>query len=151
MDQERKWAMKQDLTTHPAYESLYSVVDSMVQWIKRYRNAREAWNEFANCGPDELANITRDLRLQPAELAALIRQGPNAADLLQKLLPAVGIDAKALEQKDPATMHDLRRLCTTCVDKRRCQLDLANGRIVDSFRDYCPNAFTVDALLEAKQ
>jgi hypothetical protein len=143
--------MKQYLTTHPDYESLRSIINSMMQWVKKCRDAREDRGDLLNCGPDEVAQITRDLRLQPSELAALLRKGPNAADLLQKLLPAVGIDASSLEKDDPATMRDLQRLCTTCVEKRRCRLDLANGRSFDNFRYYCPNAFTVGALLQAKQ
>jgi hypothetical protein len=143
--------MKQYVTTHPDYESFRSIINSIVQWVKKCRDAREDRRDLLNCGPDEVAQITRDLRLQPTELAALIRKGPDAADLLQELLPAVGLNARSLERDDPATMRDLQRLCTTCDDKRRCQLDLANGTSGDSFRDYCPNAFTVDALLQAKQ
>jgi len=143
--------MKQDPSTHADYESLHSIVDSLVQWVRSRRLAREACNDLANCGPDEVAQIIRDLRLQPGELAGLIKRGPDAADLVQELLPAVGIDVQSLEQDDPATMHDLQRLCTICSDKRQCRLDLANGKIVEKFRDYCPNAFTVDALLQANQ
>jgi len=48
------------------------------------------------------------------ELAALPKKGPNSADLLQKLLIALGVDAKGLEYEDPLVMRDLQRLCTTC-------------------------------------
>ncbi|MGA7739273.1 MAG: hypothetical protein WCB22_28120, partial [Pseudolabrys sp.] len=64
---------------------------------------------------------------------------------------ALGVDANALEHNDPLVMRDLQRLCTTCGDKRQCQFDLANGVSADNFRDYCPNAFTLDALLKVKQ
>jgi hypothetical protein len=81
----------------------------------------------------------------------LARKGPNAADLLQKLLAGLGIDAKELAHDDPMTMRDLQRLCAMCVDKRQCGFDLANGIIAANFRDYCPNAVTLDAVLQAKQ
>ena len=61
------------------------------------------------------------------------------------------MSAKDLDHGDPAVMRDLQRSCIMCDDKRRCKFDLINGVITDNFRDYCPNAFTLDALLQAKQ
>jgi hypothetical protein len=81
----------------------------------------------------------------------MAKKGPRAADLMKKLLVALGIDADSLERDDPFTMRDLQRLCTTCTDKRQCQFDLTNGIISDNFRDHCSNAFTLDALLKTKQ
>jgi Family of unknown function (DUF6455) len=130
--------------------TLQSVLKSIAQWIMKYRDARNICNDLVNCGPDEVANIARDLRLSPSELVILARNGPNAADLLQDMLKALGVDKNAIENDEPLVMRDLERLCTTCHEKRRCRLDLANGVIADNFRDYCPNAFTLDALLQQK-
>jgi len=135
---------------HPDYESLQSVFTSLAQWAKRCRDNLENSNSFMDCGPDEAARIARDLKLQPKELAMLAKKGPHAADLLRKMLAALEIDASELERDDPATMRDLQRLCAMCADKRQCQYDLANGITATNFRDYCPNAYTLDALLEAK-
>jgi Family of unknown function (DUF6455) len=130
--------------------TLQSVLKSIAQWIMKYRDARNICNDLVNCGPDEVANIARDLRLSPSELVILARNGSNAADLLQDMLKALGVDKNAIENDEPLVMRDLERLCTTCHEKRRCRLDLANGVIADNFRDYCPNAFTLDALLQEK-
>jgi hypothetical protein len=116
----------------------------------KYRDARNICNDLVNCGPDEVANIARDLRLSPSELVILARNGSNAADLLQDLLNVLGLDKNAIENDEPLVMRDLERLCTTCREKRRCRLDLANG-VADNFRDYCPNAFTLGALLQEKE
>jgi hypothetical protein len=94
--------------------------------------------------------LQRDLRLSASELAVLARNGPNAADLLQDMLDVLGLDKKALENDEPLVMRDLERLCTTCREKRQCRFDLANGVSTDNYRDYCPNAFTLDALLQEK-
>jgi hypothetical protein len=61
----------------PDYDSLQSVLKSIAQWIMKYRYARNICNDFVNFGPDEVANIARDLRLSPSELAVLARNGPN--------------------------------------------------------------------------
>lgn len=136
---------------HPDYESLQSLFSSLAQWAKRSRETLESSRGLANCGPDEAARIAHDLKLHPKELAMLAKKGPHAADLVCKMLAALGIDASDLERDDPATMRDLQRLCAMCADKRQCQYDLANGITAPNFRDYCPNAYTLDALLEAKK
>jgi hypothetical protein len=139
--------MDQQPIAHPDYDSLQSVLKSIAQWITKYRYARD----LVNCDPDEVANIARDLRLSPSELTILARNGPNAADLLRDLLDVLGLDQKNLENDEPLVMRDVERLCTLCHEKRQCRFDLANGVSADNYRDYCPNAFTLDALLKAKQ
>ena len=136
---------------HPDYDSLQSVLKSIGQWITKYRHARDICNDLVHCGSDEVANIARDLRLSPRELTILARNGPKAADLLHDALNVLGLDKNALENNEPLVMRDLERLCTTCREKRQCRFDLANGVIAENFRDYCPNAFTLDALLQEKE
>jgi hypothetical protein len=143
--------MNQQPTAHPDYESLKSVWNSIAQWVMNHRYARGIYNDLANCDPDEMERIARDLRIHRSELMTMAKKGPHAADLVKKLLIALGIDANNLQHEDPITMRDLQRLCTTCTEKKQCQFDLTNGIISDNFRDYCPNAFTLDALLKAKQ
>ena len=133
------------------YESLSSVLGAVAQWIERYCYARGLRNEMMACSPEDVARISRELRIHPNELAALGKKGPNAADLLQKLLVALGVDADGLAHDDPLVMRDLQRLCITCGHKRQCALDLDVGVMPENFRDYCPNAFTLDALIKGKQ
>jgi hypothetical protein len=142
--------MDQQPIAHPHYDNLQSVLKSIAQWITKYRYQRNICNDLVNCGPDEVARIARDLRISPSELAMLTRHGPNAADLLQELLNVLGLDKNDIENDEPLVMRDLERLCTTCREKRQCRFDLANGVIADNFHDYCPNAFTLDVLLQEK-
>ena len=89
--------------------------------------------------------------MSTGELVALSKKGPNAADLLQKLLIALGVDPEGLSDADPLITRDLQRLCITCGYKRQCKRDLECGKAVENFHNYCPNAFMLDALLKAKQ
>jgi pyrroloquinoline quinone (PQQ) biosynthesis protein C len=143
--------MTQTHEPHPDYESLHWISNAIAQWIAKYRYARGIRNELMNCSADDVAGIARELKITPVELATLAKKGPNAADLLQRLLIALGVDANGLENDDPLVMRDLQRLCITCGHKRQCELDLAKGELADTFLEYCPNAFTLDALLKAKQ
>ena len=143
--------MAQNHEPHPDYEKLSWISNAIAQWIVKYRYARGIRNEFMNCSAEDVAGMARELNITPTELAALAQKGPNAANLLQKLLIALGVDPNGLANDDPLVMRDLQRLCITCGYKRQCEFDLANGQLVDNFREYCPNAFTLDALLKAKQ
>jgi|SRR5215471_8529585 CO dehydrogenase/acetyl-CoA synthase alpha subunit len=143
--------MAQTAFSHPDYERVQIVLACIARWIAHAREARRARREFRNCGPAEVAGIARDLGLNPDELITLAKKAPDASDCVHKLLAVLGIDGKALDHDAPGTMRDLRRLCSTCAHKRRCEHDLASGVIAGSFHDYCPNAFTLQSLTPAKQ
>jgi len=136
---------------HPDYDSLHLILGAVAEWVRSYACRRGYRNELMNCSAEDVARIAADLKVNQRELASLAEKGPNAADLLQKLLVALGIDPKDLDHYDPAVMRDLQRSCIMCDEKGRCRFDVANGVITEKFRDYCPNAFTLDALLKARQ
>ena len=125
--------MNQQPTAHPDYESLKSVWNSIAQWVMNYRYARGIYNDLANCGPDEMERIARDLRIHRSELVTMAKKGPHAADLVKKLLGALGIDADKLEHEDPLTMRDLQRLCTTCTEKNNASLTLPTALLAIIF------------------
>lgn len=143
--------MNQQTAAHPEYENLQMVLGAIARWVEKYRYARGMRREMANYTPDQVASVARELGVHPSELAALAQKGPHAADLLNKLLLALGVEPDKLEHDDPMVMRDLQRLCVSCGQKRRCAHDLASDESAAHFRDYCPNAFTLDALLQAKQ
>jgi len=143
--------MSHDFTPHPDYESLQKVLSSVAQWITRYRETRKTENQLKDCSADDVAAMARELRMSPSELLVIAKKGPNAADLLQKLLIALGVDPNGLSSSDPLVMRDLQRLCVMCGYKKQCEADLVSGKIIENFHDYCPNAFTLDALLKANR
>ncbi|WP_022719613.1 hypothetical protein [Rhodopseudomonas sp. B29] len=109
------------------------------------------WEEIAG-SPSELeafgramANMVRDLGLSPAELRALATKGTNAREL-PCLLEALRISIRALAEKDPMLLNDLRRNCAVCEHKRECDDDIAAGTLVPSYQRYCLNVQALDAL-----
>jgi transcriptional regulator with XRE-family HTH domain len=139
--------MSRQAAPHPDYESLQWILNSISEWIVRYRQARGFRHDMMNCSAADVATVAHELGISPGELAEIANKGPHAADLLQKLLVALGVDAKGLCHDNPLVMRDLQRLCVTCGFKRRCKFDLDRGASAENFRDYCPNAFTLDALI----
>ena len=126
----------------------HAVLDAIAAWIKKYREAVGTQNELANCTPEQVASIARDMGLSPGELRFMAAKGPHAADELPKLLRALGVDPQQLASKDPGKMRQKRASVSavTCAHKGRCQHDLAAGTIGGHYHDYCPSAISIEAL-----
>jgi transcriptional regulator with XRE-family HTH domain len=95
---------------NPRYPSLEEILGAIADWINRYREAYAARSELVNCGADEVARIAHDLGISSNELATLAAKDANSADLLQKMLVALGVDPKNFACDDPAALRDLQRL-----------------------------------------
>ncbi|HEY0331713.1 MAG TPA: hypothetical protein VGC77_21780 [Rhodopseudomonas sp.] len=109
------------------------------------------WEEIA-ASPKELeafgramANMVKDLGLSPKELRALATKGSNAKEL-PCLLEALRISIRALAEKEPMLLNDLRRACALCEHKRECDSDIAAGTLVPAYQRYCLNVQALDAL-----
>ncbi len=135
------------LPNTPIIEIIYN---SIANWVSKYRDIFSPDDQLARCTPDEVKRVARELGITARELNALAQKGPDAATLVLKMLVALRIDLKVLEKSEPYVIRDLQRLCTTCGVKTRCKHELANGTAADRFRQFCPNAFTLDALLKSR-
>lgn len=134
----------------PHFPVLDLVLNSIADWVNNYRDSIGHDRSLERCGRDEVMQIAQDIGISPDDLRELSSRGPDSAKLVQKMLLALGIDPTALANKDPLVMRDLQRLCTTCGDKSRCRHELAAGTAKAHFHEFCPNAFTLDALFADK-
>ena len=98
------------------------------------------------CGELEIERIARDVRMTPADLRAVAKRGPEAANLLLRRMAALDLDPAEVAQVGPQTFRDLQRTCSLCESKRRCVRDLAHDSAAPEWQDYCPNAQTLMAL-----
>ena len=122
------------------------ILDAIATWVRNYREAIGLRNEMANCTPEEVAAIARDMCLTSEELLSVTAKGPQAANELPRLLRVLGVDPDKLASQDPGMMRGLQRICITCGHKGQCRHDLAKGTAASHYRDYCPNAISLDAL-----
>jgi hypothetical protein len=140
-----------DRDSQPASHPLLAgALSAIAAWVTKYRHAVGSYHVLGPCGPDDVQQIARDLGVPAGELREIMKKGPGGADLLQKMLVALQVDPKALASANPLVVRDLQRLCTTCCDQKRCAHELAAGTAAAHFHDYCPNAFTLDALFADK-
>ena len=103
-------------------------------------------NELQSCGEQEVQRIARDSGLSVAEFRVLACLGPNATDLLERRMAALGLDPIAVSAAAPQTFRDLQRICSYCESPRRCLRDLARDPAIPAWKDYCPNAKMLMAL-----
>jgi hypothetical protein len=133
------------------YPTVNFVLDTIAGWVNKYRAAADARDALGLCNAEDVRQIANDLGLSVGELQAMSASNPHSADLLVKMLTALSVDPDFLARSDPATMRDLQRLCMSCGHKRRCAYELAAGTATKHYQSFCPNAFTLDALLKAKE
>ena len=132
------------------YPTAEYVLDAIAGWVKSYRSMPGTRDDLGQCGQEETVKIARDLGLPVSDLRGLTAKGPDAANALSRMLCALSMDPASLAEGDPATMRDLQRTCILCGQKSRCKHDLAKGTVAQHFRQFCPNAYTLDALLKQK-
>jgi hypothetical protein len=135
------------LSSNPLVET---ALKAIADWVSNYRKAIGFNNEFGMCGPDEVMRMARDIGVTPSQLHELVSQGPGAANLLKTMLVALHVDPKVLADLDPLIMRELQWLCITCSNKKRCKHELTKGTATENFRDFCPNAVSLDELLDQK-
>ena len=124
------------------YPVVSLVVDIFGEWLKHRRELKEM-RELDAANFDRIAS---ELRMSSADLEALVRQGPHAADELPKMLTALGIDQEDLARTQPLVLRDMERVCSLCNHKRQCDRDLAAGTAAAHYEEYCGNADTIDGL-----
>lgn len=124
----------------------YPIVTELIELFTDWLKHRQAIREIRGLDGGEFASIAHDLRIAPADLDTLVRQGPHAADELPKLLKALGIDEKALSRTEPLVLRDMARVCALCQQKTRCDRDLDAGTSPEHYAGYCLNASTIEAL-----
>ena len=137
-----------DIEAKHLYTRLEIVLNAIADWVTRYRDAHSAGVYLSECTPDEVTRIANDLGVSRQELLDLAAKGPHSAALLEKMLAALGVSFEV--QRNPAVMQDLQRLCVNCDHKKRCDHELSIGTTAENFRQFCPNAYTLDALLTEK-
>jgi hypothetical protein len=124
----------------------YPVVDFVIETFAGWLKHRRELKEMRQLDCASFGQIASELRMSSADLEALVRRGPHAADELPKMLRALGIDRADLARTEPLVLRDMERVCALCNHKRRCDRDLAAGTATAHYEEYCANAPTIDGL-----
>jgi hypothetical protein len=129
---------------HDTYPTVEFLIGKFADWLKHRREL----SEIRRMNRTDFDLIARDLRISSDDLDRLVQVGSHGADELPKMLASLGIDQASLARTEPLLVRDMQRVCGLCRDKAQCHADLAGGTSAGHYRDYCPNAPTIDALGE---
>jgi hypothetical protein len=133
----REHAMAVRTKTYPIVEN---AINLFSDWLKH----RQEMSEIREMNSGDFARIAQDLCISPAELDAVVRQGPHASDELLRLLKSLGIDSTTLSRTQPVLQRDVVRVCASCQQKVLCNFDLDAGTSAQRYEEYCPNAPAID-------
>lgn len=120
------------------------VIGKFADWLKHRREL----SEIRRMNRTDFDMIAQDLRVSPYDLDKLVEAGPHSADEMPKMLEALGIDVEDLVRTKPMMVRDMERVCALCRDKAQCHGDFAAGTAAEHYKEYCPNAPTIEALGE---
>ena len=135
----------------PSNPLVATALKAIADWVSNYRYAIGCFhNEFGMCGPDEVMRMAKEIGVTPSQLHELVSKGSGNANLLKTMLVALHVDPKVLADMDPLIMRELQWLCITCSNKKRCEHELAKGTATEHFREFCPNAVSLDELFDQK-
>jgi uncharacterized protein YjiS (DUF1127 family) len=124
----------------------YPIVENAINLFGDWLKHQQEMREMREMNSGDFARIVRDLSVSPAELDAVVRQGPHASDELPRLLKVLGIDEATLSRTQPALQRDMVRVCAACRQKALCNHDLDAGTLAQRYEEYCPNAPAIDEL-----
>ena len=122
-------------------------VGALLGRIRDWWRRQEELNALDN---KEIGRIAEDLRISTDSLRDLIARGPDAANLLYQRMQALGISKVDLNKAAEGVMRDLQRTCACCNEKGLCEKDLAERPDDPIWKNYCPNAVTLESLSELK-
>jgi len=114
---------------------------------------REWWQrsgEFANIDRTELQRMAGEFGMSVRDLEDLVSRGPQAADQLHERMRALGIARADVEDVARGLMRDLERACACCDGKETCRHDLEQRPDDPAWKDYCPNAVSLESVRRAK-
>ena len=126
----------------------YPIVENAINLFGDWLKHRQEMRELRDMNSGDFVRIARDLCVSPAELDAVVRQGPHASDELPRLLKSLGIDEASLSRTPPVLQRDMVRVCASCRQKARCDHDLDAGTSAQHYAEYCPNAPAIEELDE---
>lgn len=114
-------------------------------WI-RHRRERA---ELDAMGNDEFGRLAHDIGVSTSELERMVAAGHDP-EQLSEMLRALDLDEAALKRAEPAILRDMQRLCSLCETTGTCRHALDAGIAPTTYRAFCANAATLEALKAEK-
>jgi len=132
------------METSPAHDEP-GLLARALDWIKAF-HARQ--DELGRLSRDDIAVMATDLGLSEHDLCDVLPRGTDNTLLMDRMLLARGLDPEAVRRSLTPLLRDLELNCTRCAATGRCRRELQAGTAAARCHDFCPNADTIDDMLE---
>lgn len=121
---------------------------SVTEIWERWKSNRVLARELNSLNMGQREELARDVRVSKDVFERLCLTGGRGNEL-ERLMDALSLNVDNIEfLRRGAVTRDMGRVCTECVMTRRCRRELDTGSAGGNYNEYCPNALTLDALLE---
>lgn len=130
----------------PSCGSAWRITETASVAWRRWRRGRVDSGANWRFDPRLLSSLGRDVDVAPRLLAAAAAAGPAPSEQLRTRMRALRLDPIVVGEHLPGVYRDLQLGCSLCDSKQRCGRDLARDASDPAWQDYCPNAYTFEAL-----
>jgi hypothetical protein len=124
--------------------------DAVGALLGRVRDWWRRQEQLNALGNNEMGRVAADLHISTDTLRDLVTRGPEAVNLLYERMQALGISKADVDGAAQGVMRDLQRTCACCNEKGVCEKDLTDRPDDPVWKNYCPNAVTLESLSELK-
>ncbi len=117
-----------------------SFLKQLPLWWHNQLAAMRALDELNRSPHAEVVRTASDFGATVQRLKSAAARGPLSAQLMEKMARAHGLEPAALRRADLNTVREMEEVCTFCVNRFRCAVDLADDARVAGAKAYCANA-----------
>jgi hypothetical protein len=117
---------------------------------EKWKVRRALANELSSLDMIQREELARDVCVSEEAFERLYVAGPRT-DQLEQLMCVLALDAATTEIENPgAVTRDMSLVCSGCLMINRCRRELEAGLAKQNYNEYCPNALTLNAVLETQ-
>ncbi|MGY6249893.1 hypothetical protein ACXIUS_20495 [Bosea thiooxidans] len=116
--------------------------------VRHWLNAQFPWREIKELDQETLAQLARDNAMAVSDFCTLAKSKSGNSELLRRQLAQAGLDPEKVADTKSSVMRDMQIVCSDCSMTRRCRRSLSRQSAAPTYSAYCPNALTIDALIQ---
>ena len=135
------------MSVYTASQQQQTVTGWFVRRWRDWKRRRKMAAEISFFDGSERELLAHDIGVSGADFCILAGKWPDASALLSQRLEQLKLDPARIIEAEPQVLRDLERVCSLCASKRKCKHDFAMNPSGGAWRDFCPNAHTLGALL----
>jgi hypothetical protein len=120
---------------------------SVAEVWKNWQSRRALACELNSLDLRQREELAHDVGITEFVFERLYKKGGRTGEL-ERLMYVLSLGAEKIGFIYPGVARDMSRVCSECSMTSRCLRELNAGSAGRNYKEYCPNAPTLDALLK---